>query len=26
MGKRHDILLTIAGTLITAEVVRRRRK
>jgi len=26
MGKRHDILLTTAGTLITAEVVRRRRK
>ena len=26
MGKRHDTLVTVAGTLITAEVVRRRRK
>jgi hypothetical protein len=26
MGKRHDTLVTVAGTLITAEVIRCRRK
>jgi hypothetical protein len=26
MGKRHETLVTVAGTLITAGVIRRRRK